>query len=100
MSIKEVYSETLHSGCTVATQRASFNKVMLSNMFVLEVSTHCDLSLESSVAYRAMVWQAFGVGREMFCQMVLPEESLLTNATLVWFDASVTHFMAPHIRAI
>lgn len=93
-------SETLHGGSTVAAQWASFNKVMLANMFVLEVSAHGNLTLESSITYGAMIRQALCVCREMFSQVVFPEKSLLANSAFVRLDACVAHFMPTHVSAI
>lgn len=69
-------------------------------MLVLEMCTHRNLSLESSVANRAMIRQAFRVRREMFRQVILSEESFLAHATFVGFYARVSHFMATHVGAI
>lgn len=69
-------------------------------MFVLEVSSHRDLALESSVANGAMVRQAFRVRRKMFRQMILSEKSFLADAAFVRFDARVSHFVTAHVRAI
>lgn len=69
-------------------------------MLVLEVSTHGDLPLEPTVANRAMVRQAFSMRSEVFSQMILAEESLLTHATLVRFNPCVPHFVTAHVRAV
>lgn len=66
MSVKEMNSEALHGGGTVAAEGASFDKVVLADMLVLEVRAHGNLALEPSVAYRAMVRQALCVGGEVF----------------------------------
>lgn len=100
LPVKEMDSQALHRGGTVATQGASFDKVVLTNVFVLEVRPHGYLALESSVAYRAMVRQAFSVCREVFSEMILSEEPFLADAALVRLHAGVPHLMAPHVRAI
>lgn len=69
-------------------------------MFVLEVGSHCDLTLESSVTNGAMIRQAFRVRREMLGQVILSKESFLANAAFVGFDARVSHFVSTHVRAI
>lgn len=69
-------------------------------MFVLEVRAHGNLALKSSIAYWAMIRQAFGVCCEMFCQVIFPEESFLANAALVGLDASMAHFVAAHVSAV
>lgn len=95
-----MYSKTLHGRGAVTTQRASFDEVVLSDVFVLEMSTHGNLTLESSIAYWAMIRQAFSVGCKMFGQMIFPEESFLTNATFVRFDPCMPHFMSTHVSSI
>lgn len=100
MSVKEMNPEALHGGSAITTQGASFNEVVLSDVFVLEVRTHGNLALESSVAYWAMIRQALGVSCEMFCQVIFPEESFLADATFVRLYSSVPHFMSTHVGAI
>lgn len=100
MSVKEVNPETLHGGSAITTQGASFNEVMLSNVFILEVRAHGNLALESSVADWAMIRQALGVSCEMFCQMIFPEESFLANATFIRLYSSMPHFVSAHVGAI
>lgn len=95
-----MYSKAFHSGRAITTQGASLDEVVLANMLVLEVSTHRNLSLESAVANRAMVRQAFRVRRKMFRQVILSEEPFLANATFVGLHARVSHLVATHVRAI
>lgn len=92
--------KTLHSGSTVAAEGASFDEVMLSNVFVLEVGAHRNLTLKPSVAYWAMIRQALGVRREMFCQVIFSEKPLLAYAAFVRLHSCMPHLVPAHIRAI
>lgn len=92
--------QAFHGRSTITTQGASFNEVMLSNVFVLEMRAHGNLALKSSVADWAMIRQALCVGCEMFCQVIFSKESFLANTTFVRFDSSMPHFMPAHIGAI
>nr|CAD7262836.1 unnamed protein product [Timema shepardi] len=74
---------TFHRASSVATQWARFYHVMLSNMLVLEVCPHSNLSLEASIAYWAVERQRFGVCSEMFSQMIFSEETFLAYSALV-----------------
>lgn len=49
---------------------------MLADVLILEVGTHCDLSLKSSIADGAVVWQGLCMRCEMFRQVVLAKESI------------------------
>jgi hypothetical protein len=100
LPVKEMNSKALHSGCSITTKRASFDKIMLSDMFVLEMSAHGNLALETSVAYRTMIGQAFGVCCKMFSQMIFSEKSFLTDATFIRLHAGVAHFVSTHVGAI
>lgn len=92
--------KALHGRCAVAAQRASFDEVVLSNVFVLEVGSHRDLALETSITNWAMVRQALGVCGKVFGQMVFSEEPFLAHPALVGFDAGVSHLVAPHVGAV
>lgn len=100
LPIEEVNSQTLHGRGAVAAQGASFDEVVLANVFVLEVCAHSDLALKTSVANRAMVRQAFCVGGEVLGQVVFSEEPFLAYATFVRFDAGVSHLVAAHVGAV
>lgn len=93
-------SQTLHSRGAIAAQGASFDKVVLADVLVLEVCAHCDLALETSVANRAMVRQALCVGGEMLGQVVFSEEPFLANATFVGLNSGVPHLVATHVGAV
>lgn len=95
-----MYSETFHGRRTVAAEGASFNEVMLSDVFVLEVRAHSNLALEPPITYWAMIRQTLGMCCEMFGQVVLPKEPFLADAALVGFDTSVPHLMSTHVGAI
>lgn len=69
-------------------------------MFVLEVRTHGNLALESSVTDGAMIRQALRMCREMFRQVILSKESFLADATFIRLDTGVSHFVAAHVRSI
>lgn len=75
MPVEEVDAQRLHSAGPVAAQGARFDEIMLSYVLVLKVSAHRDLSLKSSIADGAVVWQGFRMRSEMFGQMVLAKES-------------------------
>lgn len=47
-----------------------------------------------------MVRQAFSMCSEMFREVIFPEESLLTYATLIRLYTCVAHFVTTHISAI
>lgn len=59
LPIKEVQPKAFHGRRTIIAERTRFNHIVLTDMLVLKVSAHCNLSLETSVTYRAMVWQSF-----------------------------------------
>lgn len=95
-----MHPKGFHRSRPVATQGTGFDQVVLAHVFVLEMCPHRYLSLETSITDRAMVGQCFGVRCKMLREMILAEKSFLTDATLVRFDASVTHLMSTHISAI
>lgn len=76
MSVEKVHSQRLHRARSVAAQGTRFDEIMLSDVFVLEVCSHRDLSLKPAVANRAVVWQGLCMRCEMFGQVILPEESV------------------------
>lgn len=83
--------EAFHSRRTIVTKRTRLDHIVLAHVLVLKMSTHCNLSLETSVTYWAMVWQSFRMRREVFCKMVLPKESLLAYSTLIRFYTCMPH---------
>lgn len=83
--------KAFHSRCTIIAERTRFNHIVLTDMLVLKVSAHSDLSLKTTVTYRAMVWQSLRMCRKVFRKMVLPKESLLTYPTFVRFHACMPH---------
>jgi hypothetical protein len=62
-------------------------------MLVLEVCPHCNLPLEASVADWAVERKGLGVCGEMLGKVVLTEEPLLTDSTLVRFHSSMPHLV-------
>lgn len=76
MPVEEVHPQRLHCAGSVAAQGASLHEIMLSYVLVLKMSSHRNLSLKSSVADRAVVWQGFRVCGEMFSQVVFAKESV------------------------
>lgn len=73
---------------------------MLTNVLILKMRPHSNLPLKATIAYRTVVGQCFSMRGEMFGKVILPEESFLTNAALVGFDASVPHLVSPHVGSI
>lgn len=91
LPIKEVQPKAFHSRCTVIAKRTRFDHIMLTDMLVLKVSTHRDLSLKTTITYRAMVWQSLRMCCKVFRKMVFPKESLLTYPTFIWFNTCMPH---------
>lgn len=95
-----MHSETLHRTSPITAERAGFDKIVLPDVFVLEMSPHGNLALEAPVADRTVVRQGFGMGSEVLGEMVLAEEPLLANTALVRFDAGVAHLVSTHVGAV
>lgn len=100
MPVEEVYPEGLHRSRSVAAERAGFDEIVLTDVLVLEMCAHGYLSLETSIADRTMVGQCFGVCGKVLRQVVLAEESLLTDAAFVGLNAGVSHLVPTHVGAI
>jgi hypothetical protein len=73
---------------------------VLTNVFVLEMRAHRNLPLEAAIANRTVIRQRLCVRREVLSQVVLAEESLLTDATFVRLHACVPLFVSTHVGAI
>jgi len=89
--IKKVQPKAFHSCRAIVAEWTRLDHVVLANVFVLKVCAHRNLSLETAVTYRAMVWQSFRMRREMLRKMVLPKESLLAYPTFVRLHARMPH---------
>lgn len=100
MTIEEMHSQRFHGAGAIAAQRTRLDQVMLADMFILEMGSHGDLSLKSSIADRTVVRQCFCVRRKVLSQVILPKEPFLTHTALVGLDTCVTHFVSSHIRAV
>jgi hypothetical protein len=64
------------------------------------MGSHSNLALKPTVADGTMIRQSFRMRRKVFGQVVLAEKSLLTDSALVRLNTCVTHFVAPHVRAV
>lgn len=100
VSVEEMNTKTFHRASSITAQRTGFNHVVLSDMLVLKMSSHGNLSLKSPITNWAMVRQSFGMGCKMFSKVIFPEEPFLANSTLVRLDSSVAHLVTPHISTI
>lgn len=98
--IEKVQPKALHSRRTIVTERTRLDHIVLTHVLVLKVSAHRDLSLETSVAYRAMVWQCFRVRRKVFRKVVLSKESLLAYPTFVRLHPRMPHLQDTTMRCI
>lgn len=74
MPVEEVHAQRLHRARPVAAQGARLDEIMLAYVLVLEMSSHRNLSLKSSVADGAVVWQGFRMRGEVLGQVVLAKE--------------------------
>lgn len=91
LPIKKVQPKAFHSRRAIIAEGARFHHVVLTDVLVLKVSAHRDLSLESSITYRAMVRQSLRMRREVLRKVVLPKESFLTYPALVRLHARMPH---------
>lgn len=100
MPVEEVYPQGFHRTGPIAAQWTRLDQVVLTDVLVLEVSSHRDLPLETPIADRTVVRQCFGVRGKVFRQVVFSEEPLLADSTLVRLDTRVTHLVTPHVGAV
>lgn len=57
--VEKVKPETLHCSGSVIAERTRLDHIVLSDVFVLEMSSHSDLPLKSPVAYGTVIRQSF-----------------------------------------
>lgn len=100
MTVEEVHAEGLHGAGAVAAQRTRLHQIVLAHVFVLEMRTHRNLTLEAAIADRTVVRQRLCVRGEVLGQVVLPKESLLTDAAFVGLHAGVPLLVSTHVGAI
>lgn len=128
MPIEKVNAQWFHGARSIIAQWTGFDEIILADMFILEMGSHCDLPLKATITNRTMIRKCFCVRCKMFSKMILAKESLLAhtafipnqiqrcktvkrrdqiavmpiqiNKLYIRFNSGVSHFMPSHIGSI